>query len=207
MEKSNEPGIFQPRKSESHLTFLQSFSILVAGIFLGYLLSKQLVSTTCNMTELSDQESFSKSDTQNHYIDNLDMHNTEKESILDTFSSHRMLCNARGAYEELTKLYRRSKDLNEHKKRGEANLSRQATISRKANGARAAEHAFRECVHTMMPNLLNLWDESLKKGEINFRGWNDAREEKNDGVTLALLEDTADLIESDLRIRHRLNQN
>lgn len=196
MEKDDEPGIFRARTSGSYQTFLQSVSVLIGGIFLGHLLSRQHFSTSCNVPVIPEPKSFSATDVEHYQLDSLNTLNIENSMKLESFSEHQYACNTRGAYEELTNLHKRSKDLDEHKKRGEANRSRQATIVRKADAARAAEHAFRECVSTMMPELLNFWDESLKKGDLNFHTWS---EEKNNGITLALLEDTADTIDKELK--------
>lgn len=199
MEKNNELGIYEIRKKESYLTFLQSSSLLIVGIFFGYYLGRQGFDTSCSTPVLSDVKPFSKPDTAYSQKDYLNTgKNIRRGAKLESFSALEYSCNSGAAFEQLTNLHKTAKDLNEHNKRGEANLSRQATVSRKANAARAAEQAFRKCVSTMMPELLNFWDDSLKKGEVDFRAWNEVSEEKINGITQAILEKTADFINEEL---------
>jgi len=199
MEKNNELGIYEIRKNESYLSILQSSSLLIVGIFFGYHLGRQGVDTSCSTPVLSGVKPFSESDAayfRKDYLNN--GKNIAIGAKLESFSELEYSCNSVGAFEQLTNLHKRAKDLNEHNKRGEANRSRQATVSRKANAARAAEQAFRKCVSTMMPELLNFWDDSLKKGEVNFRAWDEASEQKSNGITQEVLEKTADFINEEL---------
>lgn len=127
------------------------------------------------------------------------MSSVDKGSELLSLSEHQNSCNTLKTFEELTHLHKKAKDLKEHNRRGEANSVRRATIARKANAAFAAENAFRTCVGTMMPELLSLWDSKLKNGELNFREWSDATEKHITGITLATLEETADVLDSSLQ--------
>lgn len=104
-------------------------------------------------------------------------------------------CNAQGALEKLTNLHDHSVRLSGRKQRGEANRVRQATISRKAVAAGSAEQAFRECVGIMMPETLKFWDESKSKGQLDSLSWSDASEKKISGITMEVLENTADSLE------------
>jgi len=106
-------------------------------------------------------------------------------------SKNQFACNSFEAFEELTRLHMRAENLHEHEKRGEANRDRLATVRRKASAASSAESAFRKCVSSMMPELLNLWDEKFKLGQIDFKAWNDAKEKAVDGISLQTLEETA----------------
>lgn len=111
-------------------------------------------------------------------------------------SKNQFACNSLKAFEELTRLHRRAENLREHEKRGEANRDRYATIRRKATAASSAESAFRKCVSSFMPELLNLWDEKFKLGQIDFRAWNDAKEKDVDGISLQTLEKTAEYMDN-----------
>lgn len=120
-----------------------------------------------------------------------------EEETLDTnvraiaLSKNQFACNSLEAFEELTRLHRKAENLREHEKRGEANRDRLATVRRKAIVASSTESAFRKCLSSMMPDLLNLWDEKFKLGQIDFRAWNDAKERAMDGISLQTLEETA----------------
>lgn len=113
-------------------------------------------------------------------------------AMLQELSAPGFSCNSAQAYEELTNLHKRAHSLTEHKKNGEANRARIATIERKAVAAQAAENAFRKCVNSMMPEVLQLWDDQFKHGQINFKAWDDSSEKAIDGITLQVLEETAD---------------
>ena len=106
-------------------------------------------------------------------------------------SKNQFACNSLEAFEELTRLHWKAENLHEHEKRGEANRDRYATIRRKAAAASTAESAFRKCVSSFMPELLNLWDKKLKLGHIDFRAWNGAKEKAVDGISFQTLEETA----------------
>ena len=115
--------------------------------------------------------------------------------VLQALAEHQFACNTRKAFEELTSLHRRRKDLEEHNNRGEANLARKATVARKFTAASAGESAFRKCVNTMMPELLSLWDAKLERGELDMNSWNDSKENQVGWITFATLEETADLLD------------
>jgi len=118
------------------------------------------------------------------------------EDPLNDIVSDKFSCNARSAYEELTRLHFRRVNLDEHRKKGDANRARIATIQRKATAADAAEGAFRSCVNLVLPELLTEWDEKLAKKAITSRKtWDDRAEESHHGITLDVLKETADAIE------------
>ncbi|CAL6335073.1 unnamed protein product [Bathycoccus prasinos] len=87
---------------------------------------------------------------------------------LQALAEHQFSCNAVKAFEELTLLHRRRKELEDRNRKGEANLARKATVARKFTAASAAEGAFRKCTNTMMPELLSLWDAKLERGELDI---------------------------------------
>lgn len=112
---------------------------------------------------------------------------------LQALAEHQFSCNAVKAFEELTLLHRKRKELEDRNRKGEANLARKATVARKFTAASAAEGAFRKCTNSMMPELLSLWDAKLERGELDIHGWNDSKENQIGGITFATLEATADL--------------
>ncbi|CAL6339270.1 unnamed protein product [Bathycoccus prasinos] len=67
---------------------------------------------------------------------------------------------------------------------------------RKAGQAHASESAYRDCVKSMMPELLELWDEKLNHGQVNMRGWSDKNEKQVNGITLQELNNMADNLEA-----------
>ena len=115
-------------------------------------------------------------------------------SLLE-LSENQYACNAQRAFEELTALHIRAQKLSQHDTAGDANLSRIRTISRKAGQAQAAEHSFRQCMSSMMPELLLEWDKQAKN-EIK-KEWNEKSEQAlgEDGITFNTLEASADLLE------------
>ena len=115
----------------------------------------------------------------------------EKATDLSSMSSQSFACNTRRAFDELTRLHRRSSELESRQRRGEANRARTATIVRKTGQARAAEASFRSCVKDMMPELLERWESDLKSNKLNFRKWDEFSEQLVDGVTLEDLQKTA----------------
>ena len=116
---------------------------------------------------------------------------------LFTLSGARFACNSRLAFDHLSKLHARRIDLDEHRKRGDANLARIGTINRKATAADAAEDAFRNCLSMMMPELLELWDDKNRKGEINIiRQWDNNKEKEIDGITFDVMQQTASQLEN-----------
>jgi len=117
-------------------------------------------------------------------------------SLLE-LSENQYSCNAQRAFEELTALHIRAQKLSQHDSAGDANLSRIRTISRKAGQAQAAEHSFRQCISSMMPELLLEWDKQAKNGIHNKRNWNEKSEQAlgEDGISFETLEASADLLE------------
>jgi len=117
---------------------------------------------------------------------------SDTNTQLQDLSANQFSCNSAQAFEELTNLHKLAHSLAEHRKKGEANNARRATIERKATSAQAAENAFRKCVNSMMPEVLQLWDDKFKHGQIRFNAWDESKERANDGITLQVLEETAD---------------
>ena len=115
---------------------------------------------------------------------------------LTTLSSKEFACNTRLAFDHLSKLHARRINLDEHRKRGDANRARIGTIIRKATAADAAEGAFRGCLSMMMPELLELWDDKNREGKINMKDWSSEKEKNIDGITRETLEQTASALES-----------
>ena len=114
----------------------------------------------------------------------------------DSLASNAFSCNNRAAYDELTTLYARRIELEKHRARGEANRDRIAVISRKTGQAESAERAFRSCVAKMVPELLKMWDEDLTKNQLRIREKLINNKYDKDGVSLADLEETADMLDS-----------
>ena len=125
------------------------------------------------------------------------------ESEISTLSEHQYSCNTLSAYEELTNLHSRAKELESKRKRGEANRARQATIERKANAASSAERAFRSCIATMVPELLSIWETKLKEGKLDLHSWNEVDEKSQAGITLLDLEGAADDLTSPIQEKVR----
>jgi len=115
---------------------------------------------------------------------------------VDSLASNAFTCNNRAAYNELTTLYSRRVELERHRARGEANRDRIAVISRKAGEASSAEHAFRSCIAKMAPEVLQLWDDDLKKNRLKIRENLVNKNYDRDGINLAVLEETADKLDS-----------
>jgi len=112
-----------------------------------------------------------------------------------SLASKEFSCNSQFAFEELTRLHKRHQQLEAHLKKGEANRDRSAVILRKTGQARAAENAFRECMNSMMPELLSEWDALLESNKINFYAWDDKNEAEHNGITLEVLNEVADTFE------------
>ena len=115
---------------------------------------------------------------------------------LDSLTSIAFSCNTRAAYDELTSLYARRVNLQEHRAKGEANRDRIAVISRKAGQAESSETAFRSCIGKMMPELLWLWDDDLRKNQLRIREKLSNKNYDRDGINFAVLEETADMLDS-----------
>jgi len=135
--------------------------------------------------------------------ESLDTYESQKMSIDSDFSNYgsaAFACNTQRAFETLTRLHMKRIKLDEHRVRGDANLAREGTISRKATAADAAENAFRDCMNVMMPELLNDWDEKSRTKQLNIRKqWDEQKEEKNtEGITFKEFELTAAEIENSI---------
>ena len=115
-------------------------------------------------------------------------------SKIASYGSERYSCNTEFASDELTRLHRNSEKLQTHASKGDANRARTATIARKAAQAASAEAAFRICVKGMVPELLNEWDNRLKNHGSTSIIWDERSEIKVGGITLDVLESTADEI-------------
>ena len=179
--------------SKSGSTGYVSVSFLIIGIVIGFSIKKniaegELTARNCFNCELCGTE-------ENSHITRR-LVGLEEVLSIQSLSKNQYSCNAQKAFEELTSLHKRARDLESRRNRGEANRSRQGTISRKAAEAGAAENAFRKCTASMMPELLKLWDDKLRKGELNFQSWSEESEAKSDGITFELLEETADALDN-----------
>ena len=173
--------------SKSGSSGYASVFALIIGVVVGFSIKKYIAEE-----ELTTRNCFDRK--ENSHLTRRLMGLEEVLSI-QSLSENQYSCNAQRAFEELTSLHKRARDLGSRRNRGEANRSRQATISRKAAAAEAAENAFRKCTASMMPELLKLWDDKFRKGKLNFRSWSEESEAKIDGITFALLEETADTLD------------
>lgn len=111
---------------------------------------------------------------------------------MSSMSSQSFACNARRAFDELTRLHSVRSDLEARQSRGEANRARTATIVRKTGQAKAAEASFRNCVKDMMPELFVRWESDLKSNKLNFRKWDEYSEELVGGISFEDLQKTAE---------------
>ena len=119
------------------------------------------------------------------------------DQSLESLSARQYSCNSLAAFEKLTHLHHQTIYLEDRQKRGESNRARTATIIRKAGQARAAESAYRDCVSSMMPELLDLWDEKAKHGQVNTGGWSEKNEkEVTNGITMKELNSMADMLDA-----------
>ena len=109
---------------------------------------------------------------------------------INTFAAHEFACDPGRAYEELSRLQKRSVDL-ESSKTKQANRARTATMTRKAGEAGAAKAAFRSCVGLMMPELLVQWDSDFKGHKLHKGSWSARKETDIGGITKEVLEKTA----------------
>ena len=180
-QRQSEPS------SKSGSSGYASISFLIIGVLIGFSIKKDTIEG-----ELTARNCFNRA--ENSHITRTLMGLEEVLSI-QSLSETQYSCNAQKAFEELTSLHKRARDLESRRNRGEANRSRQGTISRKAAAAEAAENAFRKCTAAMMPELLKLWDDKFRNGELHSQSWNEASEAKIDGITFALLEETADALD------------
>jgi len=164
--------------------------ILVLGVALGYSFRRRLLGCEGSASwEVNIETEHKKG--QKGYTRHLTGLREDKTNLL-SLSEHQYACNPLNAFEELTLLHKKAKNLVDHRRRGEANLARQGTVERKATAAIAAENVFRKCVGVMMPELLTEWEDKLKRGDLTARGWNDLKEKRIDGITFSTLEETAD---------------
>ena len=173
--------------SKSSSSGYASIFFLIIGVLIGFSVKKHSLEEELNSRNCFNSE-------ENSHITRALM-GQEEVLRIQSLSETPYSCNAQKVFEELTSLHKQARDLESRRNRGEANLSRQGTISRKAAAARAAENAFRKCTGAMMPELLQLWDDKSRKGEMNYQSWNDKKEAKIDGITFALLEETADTLD------------
>ena len=165
-----------------------SFFTLIMGVVLGYGIRQQYISEGSIARDCLHGQRIFAGERRLKGLDN--------NMKLLSLSEYQYSCNAQKAFEELNSLHIKTQELEKRKRRGEANRSRQAIITRKAAAASAAENAFRKCTESMMPELLKLWEDKLKRGEVNSGVWNDEVEDKIDGITFALLEETADTLDT-----------
>ena len=161
-------------------TFLIATSALVAGLYLGSRLAK------------SPCPSFQFETLHPLPSDSKILSTTEDFS----YSTQEYACNARSAYDYLSKLHITRVKLNDHRERGEANRARMGTITRKANAAEASENSFRSCLKIMMPQLLQEWDEKNKGRVVKLAEWDETKEEKFNGISFHELEELADEMSS-----------
>ena len=167
------------------------------GFFLGYA-SKFATLYKLNSSSCPDNYNYNL-ETSNSSV--LEREKTEvstenKFSEFLGFSKFKFACNSQTAYEELTRLYLKRQQLEEHNSRGEANRDRKATILRKTQQARSAEGSFKLCVKSMLPELLTKWEDDLKKGLLRRNTqWSDRAEEEIGGITLKTLEETTILLD------------
>lgn len=124
-----------------------------------------------------------------------EVESTGTENI-EAMASRSFSCNTGYAYDELTNLHHISNELKKRRVKGEANRARTETIIRKTVVAESKEQVFRECLTKMMPELLVVWDKDLKSGNLhkNKYSLNDKAERKKGGITLADLEEAADML-------------
>ena len=175
-------------KKKEHFSRTSFLFILIFGIALGYRLTGHCVGCGQSISWENNLEStYKKRESSTRHLTGLNEDTMNLLSLTEKYS-----CNTLKAFEELTLLHERAKDLEEHRRRGEANLARKGTVERKATAALAAENSFRKCVGTMMPELLTEWENKVRKGDLSSRGWNDAKEERIGGITFSTLEETAD---------------
>lgn len=104
-------------------------------------------------------------------------------------------CNAQMAFEQITRLHKRVSDLALRRERGEANRVRIANLERKYTQAKSAEGAYRACMQSMMPELLEKWDRILKENKVPDSMWTDRSEAKIQGIDLNTLMNTAAALE------------
>lgn len=116
------------------------------------------------------------------------------DSSIYAFSSHEFACDTGRAYSELTKLHKRRVEIQARKEHGEANRARTATIYRKLVEASAAEDSFRVCLKDMIPELLACWDHDNADNKINYKSWDESKENSIKGITMDVLLKTAEEI-------------
>lgn len=170
--------------------------VSVLCFLLGLFVSDRAFSCLKQLPQVPElTESFPEEDSSLTQIDN-----QVEQDYLDDIVSNKFSCNARSAYEELTRLHFRRVSLDEHRKKGEANRARTATIQRKATAIDAAEGAFRRCLQLVVPDLLTEWEEKLAKKLVTAtRIWDEKAEEKHHGITLDVLEETADALDQSVK--------
>lgn len=172
-----------------NLILCSAFSLLL-GIFFSH------KTKTCTQLARDDglssiSQSFTQESTGSVQVSNSDL------DELTAMASDKFSCNPRSAFERLTRLHKNRVKMDEHRKRGDANRDRIATITRKAIAADAEENSFRNCVKLVLPELLDHWDLKAAKGQLSV-GWDEDSENKNAGITVAELEAAADELEGSL---------
>lgn len=173
-------------------TYLLCLSFVALGFIGGSLTNNsRQCSEQLHSSRFMDQQGTEVLDIRSHQNFEVDMFDK-----LDSLTSIAFSCNSRAAYDELTSLYSRRVDLQEHRAKGEANRDRIAVISRKTGQAEAAETAFRSCVGKMMPELLRMWDDDLRKKQLKFRKRKSNKNYDEDGINFSVLEETADMLDS-----------
>lgn len=160
----------------------------LGSLFKGYTVEYPSMKTCTNEIAKLEAESYIPS---HQHLDRV-----QSNEFLD-FSKSQFACNSQAAYEELTRLHFKRIQLETHNKRGDANRDRTSTILRKYQSASSAESSFRSCMNSMIPELLDKWDEDLKGGKVSLRKWSQSDEVKINGITLQTLEETANAIDSD----------
>lgn len=168
---------------------LRYCAYVLVGFFFGYLMRTSPHSSDPLGSGVSLSQKQVVCSTSENVIDyNLDR--------IDSLSKDPFSCNTRGAYDELTRFYTHRIKLEERMKMGEANRARTATISRKTAQSESAEQAFRTCVKTVMPQVLDLWDKDLRNKNLRIKHILTNYKYDNAGINLSALEKTADELTS-----------
>lgn len=187
----------KPLRHDRYFHLRPMLFALLVGFGLGYSLKVCTTPSDSNL-ELNLLEDFSASVKKQNmaYSPSVRHLLTLEDSDLSSLAAHEYSCNVLKAFEELTYLHKKAEDLQEHNRRGEANLARKATIARKANAAAAASGSFKNCVAIMSPELLKFWEEKFNNGKLSYHAWSD-RKEKGipGGITFEELEETADSLD------------
>ena len=168
-------------EAQTYGTLFTFFVVALISLFIGMYIRGEC--KVCEQNILLKNEDF-KNFSENSNADPLIM------GSINAFAAHEFACDPGRAYEELSRLQKRSMDL-ESSKTKQANRARTATMTRKAGEARAAKAAFRSCVGLMMPELLAQWDSDFKGHKLYKGSWNARKEADTGGITKEVLEKTA----------------